>query len=61
MNPTQLVWVQTDIGSKRYRVLFKMTNRQKRDDDCTVCTDADMAVHMTCGRAEWKMLADVDE
>jgi len=28
-NPTQLVWVQTDVGSKRYSVLFKMTNRQK--------------------------------
>jgi hypothetical protein len=30
MNPTQLVWVQTDVGSERYRVLFKMTNRQKK-------------------------------
>jgi hypothetical protein len=29
-NPTQLVWVQMDVGSERYRVLFKMTNRQKK-------------------------------
>jgi hypothetical protein len=29
-NPTQLIWVQTDIGSERYRVLFKMANRQKK-------------------------------
>jgi hypothetical protein len=29
-NPTQLIWVQTDIGSKRYHVLFKMANRQKK-------------------------------
>jgi hypothetical protein len=29
-NPMQLVWVQTDIGSERYRVLFKMTNMQKK-------------------------------
>jgi hypothetical protein len=28
-NPTQLIWVQTDIGSERYRVLFKMANREK--------------------------------
>jgi hypothetical protein len=28
--PTQLVWVQTDVGSERYHVLFKMTNRQKK-------------------------------
>jgi hypothetical protein len=26
-NPTQLVLVQTDIGSERYHVLFKTTNR----------------------------------
>jgi hypothetical protein len=37
-NPTQLVWVQTDVGSERYHVLFKMANRQKRDADCTVRT-----------------------
>jgi hypothetical protein len=30
-NPTQLVWVQTDVRSERYRVLFKMTNRQKKE------------------------------
>jgi hypothetical protein len=30
MNPTQLVWVQTDVVSERYHVLFKMTNRQKK-------------------------------
>jgi hypothetical protein len=29
-NPTQLIWVQTDVGSERYRVLFKFTNRQKK-------------------------------
>ena len=29
-NLTQLIWVQTDIGSERYRILFKMTNRQKK-------------------------------
>jgi hypothetical protein len=29
-NPMQLVWVQTDIASERYRVLFKMTNIQKK-------------------------------
>jgi hypothetical protein len=42
-NPTQLVWVQTDIGSEIYRVLFKMTNIQKMDTDCTVRTDDDVA------------------
>ena len=51
MNPTQLVWVQTDIGSERYHFLFKMTNRQKkRDVDCTVHTahtTADVAVRTT--------------
>jgi hypothetical protein len=44
-NPTQLIWVQTDVGSERYRVLFKMENRQKRDADCTVrtlCTEDDV-------------------
>ena len=55
--PTQLVWVKTDIGSKRYHVLFKMTNWQKKGDvDCTVCTDADMAVCMTHGRDEWQIV-----
>ena len=29
-NPMQLVWVQTDVGSERYHVLFKMTNMQKK-------------------------------
>jgi hypothetical protein len=29
-NPTQLIWVQMDFGSERYRILFKMTNMQKR-------------------------------
>jgi hypothetical protein len=41
-------------GSERYRVLFKMTNRQKkRDADCTVRTvhtDADVAGRTTHGR-----------
>jgi hypothetical protein len=50
-NPTQLVWVQTDVGSERYRVLFKMTNRQKKGVlDCTVRTDADVAGRTTRGR-----------
>jgi hypothetical protein len=26
-NPTQLVWVQTDVGSERYRDLFESSNR----------------------------------
>jgi hypothetical protein len=30
MNPTQLVWVQMDIGRERYHILFKMTNRPKK-------------------------------
>jgi hypothetical protein len=29
-NPMQLVWVQTDDGSERYHILFKMTNKQKK-------------------------------
>jgi hypothetical protein len=29
-NPTKLIWVQTDIGRERYRVLFKITNREKK-------------------------------
>ena len=45
-NPTQLTWVQTDVGSERYRVLFKMANMQKRDVDCTVRTDDDVAGRM---------------
>jgi hypothetical protein len=52
-NPMQLIWVEMDIGSERYRVLFKFTNRKKRVADCTVRTvrmDADMAGHMTRGR-----------
>jgi hypothetical protein len=52
-NPMQLIWVQTDVESERYHVQFKMTNRQKRGADCTVCTvrmDANLAGHMTCGR-----------
>jgi hypothetical protein len=49
-NPTQFIWVQTDVERERYRVLFKTTNRQKRDVDCTVCTDADVAGRTTCGR-----------
>jgi hypothetical protein len=32
-----------DVRSERYRVLFKMTNKQKRDADCTVRTDDDVA------------------
>jgi hypothetical protein len=52
MNPTQLVWVQTDVGSERYRVLFKMTNsKKKRDADCTFRTDTDVASRTTCGRS----------
>ena len=51
MNPTQLVWVQTDVRSERYPVLFKMTNMQKkRDVDCTVRMDADVAGRTTRGR-----------
>jgi hypothetical protein len=51
MNPTQLVWVQMDIGRERYRVLFKTTNRQKKGmTDCTVRTDADVAGRTTHGR-----------
>jgi hypothetical protein len=52
-NPTQLIWVQMDVGSKRYHVLFKMTNMQKRGVDCTVCTvrtDTHVASHTTHGR-----------
>jgi hypothetical protein len=30
MNPMQLIWVQTDVRSERYRILFKMKNRQKK-------------------------------
>jgi hypothetical protein len=26
-NPTQLIWVQTDVGSERYRDLFESSNR----------------------------------
>jgi hypothetical protein len=43
VNPMQLVWVQTDVRSERYHVLFKMANRQKRDADCIVRTNNDMA------------------
>jgi hypothetical protein len=53
-NPMQLVWVQTDVGSERYRVLFKMANRQKRDADCTVRTvrtNDDVADHMMMWQA----------
>jgi hypothetical protein len=45
-NPMQLIWVQTNVGSERYHVLFKMVNTHKRDDDCIVHTvhmDDDMA------------------
>jgi hypothetical protein len=48
-NPTQLVWVQMNVGSEIYRVLFKMANKQKRDADCTVRTirmDNDVADRM---------------
>jgi hypothetical protein len=48
-NSTQLVWVQTDVGSERYHILFKMPNRQKRDVDCTVRIvhmNNDVVVHM---------------
>jgi hypothetical protein len=38
VNPTQLVSSQTDVGSERYRNLFGMANRQKKDADCTVRT-----------------------
>ena len=44
-NPMQLIWVQMEVGSERYHVLFKMENRQKRDADCTspyIRTDDDM-------------------
>jgi hypothetical protein len=53
-SPTQLVWVQTDVRSERYRVLFKMTNMpKKRGVDCIVRTvrmDADLAGRTTHGR-----------
>jgi hypothetical protein len=51
-NPTQLIWVQTDIESERYRVLFKMTNRQKKGmlTVQSVRTDADVAGRTTRGR-----------
>ena len=55
-NPMQLVWVQMDIGSERYRVLFEMTHRQKKMDvDCTVRTAAEVTVRTTRGRAEWQI------
>jgi hypothetical protein len=38
VNPTQLVWVQTNDGKERYCILFKMANMQKRGADCTVRT-----------------------
>jgi hypothetical protein len=47
----------THLGSngrqmrERYRILFKMTNRQKKCADCTVRTDADVANRTTRGRA----------
>jgi hypothetical protein len=51
VNPVQLVWVQTDVRSERYRVLFKMANRQKRDVDCTIHTDDDVAGRMMTWQA----------
>jgi len=30
MNPTQFVWVQTNVRKERYHILFKMTNMQKK-------------------------------
>jgi hypothetical protein len=58
MNPMQLVWVQTNVKSERYRVMFKMTNKQKKGDvDCTVRTDADVAGHTTHGRQLLEQLA----
>jgi hypothetical protein len=47
-NPMQLVWVQMNVGSKRYHVLFNMANMKKMGADCTVCTvrtDDDVADH----------------
>ena len=52
-NPTQLIWAQMNVGSERYCVLFKFTNRQKRVADYTVrrvCMDANVAGHTTRGR-----------
>ena len=49
VNPTQLVWFQTDVGSERYHVLFKMENKEKRDADYivrTVRTDDDVVGRM---------------
>jgi hypothetical protein len=58
-NPTQLVSSQTDVGSERYCNLFGMSNRQKRDADCTVRT-ADVAGPydrtMMCHVVTWQLL-----
>jgi hypothetical protein len=66
-NPTQLVWVQTDVGSERYRVLFKFTNRQKKgvltvqsvQSVRTLTWQAvrHVAGHMTHGRQLFRQLA----
>jgi hypothetical protein len=58
VNPMQLVRVQTDVGSERYRVLFKFTNRQKKKVvDCTVYTYDDVAGRTTRGRMAFGQLA----
>jgi hypothetical protein len=57
MSPTQLVWLQIDVGSERYHIFFKMTNMQKRGVDCTVRTDADVAGCTTRGRHLFVQLA----
>jgi hypothetical protein len=35
-NSMQLIWVQTDVGSERYHVLFKFTIKQKKKGLLTV-------------------------
>jgi hypothetical protein len=49
-NSMQLIWVQTDVGSERYHVLFKFTIKQKKKRVADYSTDADMAGHTTRGR-----------
>jgi hypothetical protein len=53
MKPTQLVWVQMDVGRKRYCILFKMTNNQKKGM-LTIQSVRMMTWHvrMTCGRTD---------
>jgi hypothetical protein len=63
-NPTQLIWVQTDVGSERYHVLFKFTNMQKKGlltvqsvQMLTWQVVRHMAGHTTRGRMAFRQLA----